>query len=138
MARKLTKENSFVSDTKQFVENGTTWDANQIETKADVRLDEDTGTGEAAIIRMFEFAVNPEAFKQHTPTKQELFNSHSQGIESFLWKDGLTVIPEVAPRVTLNKKKNKYRIFVGARPQRGHLLHEQPKTLLQHANPHKL
>ncbi len=102
-----------------------------IETKSETHLEDDKGTGGAAIIRMFEFAANPIAFKQHKPTKQELFNYHAKGIEVMLWKDGMKVLTEVDPKVTINQKKSKYRIFVGAVPQKGHLLTERPQTLSQ-------
>lgn len=109
-------------------------DVSKIETASETHLEDDTGHGEAAIIRCFEFAANPEAFKQHKPTKQELFNHHSKGIEIMLWKDGMKVMPEIAPRIILNKRNTKYRIFVGARPMKGHLLREAPKTLSQIAH----
>ncbi len=112
-------------------------DISKVETTSETHLEDDKGYGEAAIIRMFEFAANPEAFKQHTPTKQELFNYHHKQIEITLWGDGMKVIPEVTPRVTISKNKKKYRIFVGAKPMKGHILQEQPKTLSQiaHAKP---
>ena len=110
------------------------WYAQTHTSESKTHLEDDTGSGDAAIIRMFEFGVNHEAFKQHQPTKQELFNSHYKGIEVMLWRDGLKVMPEVEPQLTFNKKKTKYRIFVGAKPMKGHLLTEQPKTLSQIIN----
>lgn len=110
-------------------------DISQIDTQSQTHLEDDKGTGDAAIIRMFEFAANPEAFKQHTPTRQELFNYHHKQIEITLWGDGMKVIPEVPPRLTINKAKTKYRIFVGAKPMKGNLLPYQPQTLSQIANP---
>ena len=80
---------------------------------------------------MFEFGMNIEAFKHAQPTKQELFNAHHKFIETALWKDGLKVIPEVHPRITIDEKQLKYRIFVGAQPMKGHILREQPQTLSQ-------
>jgi hypothetical protein len=130
------------TDTQQIVEanavnspvNDILWNASQMDTTSKTTLEEDKGYGEAAIIRMFEFAANPEAFRQHTPTKQELFNTHYKGIEVMLWKDGLKVMPEVDPKVTINSKKTKYRIFVGAKAQRGQQILERPKTLSQIAH----
>lgn len=105
-----------------------------IEAKSATSLESDTGVGAAAVIRMFEFGANPEAFRQHTPTKQELFNAHYKGIEVMLWKDGLTVIPEVNPRIMLNEKGTKYRIWVGAKPAKGHILSQKPQTLSEIAH----
>lgn len=104
------------------------------ETTSQTHLEDDEGVGDAAIIRMFEFSANPEAFKQRTPTKQELFNYHHKQIEITLWGDGMKIMEEVNPRVTISKNKRKYRIFVGAKPQRGHILTERPKTLAQIAH----
>lgn len=106
-------------------------DVSKLEAQSKTHLEDDTGVGEAAIIRCFEFAANPEVFKQHKPTKQELFNYHSKGIEIMLWKDGMKVMPEVNPKVLLNKKGTKYQIFVGAQPMKGHLLQEKTRTLSQ-------
>lgn len=130
-----TKEH--VSETKQLLEENAhgapvkdvLWNANEINVESETKIQDDAGVGEAAIIRMFEFAINFQAFQEHKPTKQELFNSHYKGIEAMLWRDGMKVIPEVNPKIILGKKK--YRIFVGAKPQRGHLLHERPQTLSQ-------
>ena len=107
------------------------YDVKSIETESQTKLEHDEGYGNAVIIRAFEFGVNPEAFKQHKPTKQELFNSHYRGIEVALWKDGMKVMPDVNPRITLAPEGNKYTIFVGAMPAKGHLLREEPKTLSQ-------
>lgn len=102
---------------------------NEVQTESNVHLEDDKGEGEAVIIRMFEFGANPVAFKEYKPTKQELFNSHQKALEAMLWGDGLTPMPEISPKITINKKKTKYRIFITAKPQRGHLLRERPQTL---------
>ena len=65
------------------------WQGKELQTESDVHLEDDEGYGNATIIRCFTFGANPEAFAQHKPTKQELFNSHLKGIEVMLWKDGL-------------------------------------------------
>jgi hypothetical protein len=106
-------------------------DISKVETASETHLEDDKGSGHAVIIRVFEFAANPEVFKRHKPTRQELFNHHSKGIEAMLWADGLTVVPDVNPRVTVNKKKTKYHIFVGAMPSKGHLLNVAPQTLTE-------
>ncbi len=110
------------------------WEASQLNTESKTHLEDDSGTGAAAIIRIFTFAANPEVFKVHKPTKQELFNYHSKFIEMMLWKDGMKVVPEVAPKILINRKKTKYRIMVGAMPQKGHILREQPQTLTEIAH----
>jgi len=110
------------------------WDARQGQAVSDTHLEDDVGSGTAIIIRAFDFQANPEAFKQYKPTKQELFNFHAKQIEVQLWADGLKVVPESNPRVTINKKKTKYRIYVGATPQQGHRLFEVPQTLTQIAH----
>ena len=113
------------------VEKNYAHDVKSLEVKSTTNLEDDMGGGGAAIIRMFEFGANPQAFKEYQPTTQELFNAHYKGIEMALWKDGLKVIPEVNPRIVIDKAGGKYQIFVGAQPMRGHLLKEQPKTLSQ-------
>lgn len=114
------------------VKNEHDYDINSIETKSETKLEDDVGFGEAAIIRCFEYAMNPESFREYQPTKQELFNAHYKGIEVALWKDGMKVIPEVNPRIVVDGMK--YKIFVGARPMKGHILHQVPQTLGQIAH----
>lgn len=109
-------------------------DVSQIKTTSTTPLEADVGYGHAAIIRCFEFAANPEVFKQHKPTKQELFNYHSKAIEIQLWGDGFNVMPDVSPKIVISKNKKKYRIFVGARPKEGMSVLERPKTLSQIAH----
>ncbi len=111
-------------------------DVQSIETQSKTHLEDDLGTGNPAIIRCFEFGINPQAFKEHPPTKQDLFNYHHKGIEVALWRDGMKVIPEVNPRVVVNEQKMTYQIFVGAKPMKGHILqeHQQTKTLAQIAH----
>lgn len=107
------------------------YDLSSLEVKSETHLEDDHGGGGAAIVRMFEFGMNPQAFQEARPTKQDLFNAHYKGIEVALWKDGMKVIPEVNPKIVLDEKKGKYMIFVGAQPMRGHILREQPKTLAE-------
>lgn len=103
------------------------YELQSVEAQSKTKLEDDTGHGNAAIIRCFEFGINPVAFKESPPTKQQLFNSHYKGIEAALWRDGLKVLPDVNPRIILGEKT--YKIFVGAHPMRGHILREQPRTL---------
>lgn len=107
------------------------WNVNQIDTASETHLEDDEGYGSAAIIRRFEFGMNPEAFKIHTPTRQELFNHHIKGIEIMLWRDGMRLMTEVEPRLVMNEKAGKYYIFIGAKPAKGHILQEQPKKLTE-------
>lgn len=122
---------SELGQTKYIRDADTNYDLKSIETESTTKLEEDVGYGNAVIIRMFEFRVNPLVFYAHSPTKQELFNSHYKGIEIALWKDGMKVIPEVDPRIVVNEAAGTYQIFVGAAPAKGHILKEQPQTLSQ-------
>lgn len=110
------------------------WEANQVNTESTTHLEDDSGHGDPVILRMFEFGANPQVFREHPPTKQDLFNSHLKGIEHMLWVDGMKVFDKVEPRIIINSRKTKYRIFIAATPARGHLLREQPKTLSQISN----
>lgn len=116
--------------------NGHSHNVQSIETQSKTTLEQDPGEGREAIIRRFTFGMNPEAFQSGTPTKQELFNAHIKGIEVMLWRDGMALMTEVEPRLVVNKELMQYSIFVGARPARGHILHERPQTLreLAHGN----
>ncbi len=118
------RENTIVND-------GVDWAAQTIEAKSETHLEDDQGGGGSAIIRCFEFGLNPVAFHEAKPTKQDLFNWASRAIEMKLWQDGLKVMDEVNPRITVNEKKGTFSIFVGAKPQKGHILREQPQTLKQ-------
>ncbi len=100
-----------------------------VEVKSDTHLEDDLGTGEHVIVRMYQFAVNPEAFRQHIPTASELFESHRKGIAAMLWQDGLTPIVEQDPRVVFAKDKESYMIFVTARPSVGQTVLEKSFTL---------
>lgn len=117
-----------------YTHQNTQYDLQDIEVQSDTKLEDDTGQGGAAIVRMFAFGMNPIAFAQYRPTNQELFNSHYKGIEAALWKDGMKVLPDVNPRVVIDEKKQQYMIFVGAAPQKGHLLKEKPQTLTEIAH----
>lgn len=110
------------------------WEAKQGEVHSSTNLEDDLGYGKAVVIRHFDFKANPESFAKQTPSRQELFNAHASQIEFMLMKDGLKVMPEVAPRLQLSKNKNFYRIVVGAEPMRGFLLHDKPNTLTELAN----
>lgn len=118
------------------IENGgnarvkeSSYDLKSLEVKSKTNLEDDTGEGSAAVIRCFEFGMNPIAFQQYQPTKQELFNSHHKGIEVALWKDGLKVMSDVNPRIVVDEQNMRYKIFVSAKPMKGHILTQVPQTL---------
>lgn len=114
--------------------NGFGHDVKSVEAQSDTKLEYDEGVGAPAVIRCFTFGMNPETFRNHQPTRQELFNSHVKGIEIALWKDGLAVFPDVEPRLLIDEQAMQYKIFVGAKPSRGHLLSQTPQTLKQIAH----
>lgn len=108
------------------------WFGQEVETKSDPMID--SGSGSAIILRTFDFEANPESFKKLKPTKQELFDSHSQQIKMFLWKDGLEPIDIIEPRIIISKKKDGYRIFIGCKAKDGVALMEKPQTLQELMN----
>lgn len=114
------------------------WDVKQGEIHSDTNLEADTGWGQEVIVRSFEFKANPEAFRQHTPSKQELFNAHLKQIEILLWRDGLRFFDGVTPQLSIAKKQEGYRIVVGCEAMPGHIIHARDKerfqTLSQAAN----
>lgn len=113
------------------------WDTREMAGTSETHLEDDLGIGQEVIIRSFVFKADPTVFRQHKPTRQELFNAHSMLIETMLWADGLIVLPEVEPKVTINKQKTKYRIFVGAIPRSGQWINEKAQTLSQIVTPKK-
>lgn len=122
----------YIHDTlKLSDESDTRWNANTVEATSDVHLEDDKGEGAAAIIRVFEFSANPEVFKQHTPTTQELFNAHAQQVKLMLWGDGLEIMEEITPRLKISKNKKNYRIIIGCRPRFGQVLNDTPRTLAE-------
>ena len=57
------------------------WDTGRAQAESTTHLEDDTGHGQAVIIRQFKFSVNPLAFKHNPPSKQELLNHHLKQIE---------------------------------------------------------
>lgn len=110
------------------------YEVNSVETQSDTKLEDDEGEGIPVIIRTFEFGANLEAFKDHRPTKQELFDAHKKGLEMHLWRDGMIYFDQVEPQITFNKKGTKYKIIIAALPARGQALLETPQTLSQIAH----
>ena len=115
-------------------EKGVDYELSHIEEQSKTTLEADVGHGDAVVIRRFTFGMNPVAFREGRPDKQQLFNYHSKGIEIALWRDGLKVVPEINPRIVINEKEMVYDIFVTAKVARGHLLNAAPQTLTQITN----
>jgi len=107
------------------------YDVTQGEIHSTTHIEDDRGEGKPVVIRTFDFQANPDAFKERTPSKQELFNAHASQIERLLMIDGLKVMPEVNPQLKLSKNRKFYRIVVGAEPMRGFKLNDRPLTLKQ-------
>lgn len=107
------------------------WDAAGATVSSETHLEDDHGTGANVVIRSFTFSVNPQTFKYHTPTKQELFNHHAKQIQVLLWQDDLVAMPDVAPGLKFNKKKTQYTITIGAQARKGRVFHDKAKTLSQ-------
>jgi hypothetical protein len=107
------------------------WEGEEIQTQSETKLESDTGSGKAVVLRFFDFGANVESFKHHKPTAQELFNSHMRGIESLLWRDQLTFYKEVEPRLLFSKDKSKYRFIIACLPSTGSALADKPQTLSQ-------
>lgn len=105
------------------------WEGEEIAVKSDTKLESDLGTGIPIVIRFFEFGANPEVFKQHKPTPQELFNSHRKGIESLLWSDGLKPYDGIEPKLMFSKNHKNYRFIITCLPTQS--LVDVPKTLSQ-------
>lgn len=107
------------------------WEGEEVQAESKTKIEEDTGTGQAVILRFFEFGVNVEEFKKHKPTAQELFNSHYRGMTSLMWGDGLKPFEGVEPRLQFSKDKKKYRFIMACVPSAGNVLTDKPKTLSQ-------
>jgi hypothetical protein len=147
MAKKKTKVEAQIKNKKEEAaidvagtnQKGEDWNIKSLEVESKTKLEDDLGDGKISTLRFFDFAANPEAFKDKNrwPTAQELFNSHLYQIQQELWKDEWQVVDEVEPRLLLSKDRTHYRIIVVAQPARGSLLSssmEAPKTLSQIAH----
>lgn len=107
------------------------WEGEEISTESKIKISDDKGEGRAVILRFFEFGVNPAAFKIHKPTAQELFNTHINGMESLIWRDGLKFFHDVQPRFMFSKDKKFYRFIIACIPTVGTELKQKPQTLSQ-------
>jgi len=110
------------------------WEGEQLQATADTKIEDDKGIGQAMVIRFFEFGVNLQAFKDHKPTAQELFDAHRKGLEAILWKDGLKPYEGIEPRIMFSKNKKFYRIILMCIPRGMATLLDKPKTLSQLLN----
>lgn len=93
------------------------WEGEEVVAESTTKIQEDQGTGHQVVLRFFDFGANPEVFKQHKPTAQELFDSHRRGIESLLWRDGLRPFDAVEPRLMFSKDKSHYRFIIPCIPK---------------------
>lgn len=107
------------------------WEGEEVTATSDTKLEDDRGTGQAIVIRFFEFGTNLEEFKKHKPTAQQLFDSHRKGILSLLWRDGLKPFEGMEPRVIFSKNNMKYQFIIACIPSLGNVLTDKPMTLSQ-------
>ena len=91
----------------------------------------DPETGKPISIRVFQFKMNPDPkVRKNFPTDgQTIFNTHAKQIKTILWSDGLRPFEESSPRVTINKKKGFYQIFVPCEAQLHQLFIDNPQNL---------
>jgi hypothetical protein len=119
---------NFGLDGKESVVN---YDVKQGEVHSDIHLEDDEGSGKTIVVRSFDFKANPQAFREFTPSKQQLFNAHAKQIEEYLWTDGLKVMPDVKPQLVLSKNRDGYRIIVGAEPREGQIITRRDQDKIQ-------
>ena len=105
-----------------------------IEVKSDTKLEQDTGTGEAMVMRTFQYIANKEMFKNGRPSSQAIFEAHQKDIAGLLWSDGLTPATDVEPTFIFTPDYSKYLIMVWARPSIGQTLVDNTKTLTEILN----
>jgi hypothetical protein len=105
------------------------WEGEHLQAESTTKLQDDTGTGQQFVIRFFDFKANPEAFANHIPTGQELFNAHRTGIEAMLWTDGLVPCEVIEPRILFAKDRSHYRFVVSCIPSTGNTVIEKSDTL---------
>lgn len=123
----------------EFVDHfeGNEYRGQTIEVQSDTKLEQDTGTGDAVVLRTYEFGTNPEMLAQlrkKLPHPQEMFNAHVNVISGMLWQDGLAPAEEIEPRLIFSKDRRKYMIIVGARPRLGKTMLEKTRTLTEIIN----
>lgn len=107
------------------------WEGEEVTAQSETKIEQDKGTGQAVILRSFDFVANPENFRLRKPTAQDLFASHIKGMEALLWSDGLRPFQEVQPRLLFSKNKKHYRFIIPCIAGLGESLIESTKTLSQ-------
>ena len=110
------------------------WEGEEVGAESTTKIQDDKGTGIEVVMRFFTFAANKDAFKHHTPSAQELFDSHRKGIESLLWSDGMSPYYAIEPRLILSKDKSHYRFVISCIPSLGNTLIDKTQTLDQILN----
>lgn len=102
------------------------WEGQELGVTSDPLVD--AGTGKIVLLRKFDFALKPGMSKKEQPkNKQDIFNSHARQIKDFIWKDGLKIREDIAPRIILGKKG--YTIFVTCEAQHGVMWNDKAQTL---------
>lgn len=109
------------------VEGDIEWEGEEVHAESDTKITDDKGKGYPVMLRFFTFASNPDVFRMHKPSAQELFDSHRKGIESLLWRDALRPLDAVEPRLMFSKDKKYYRFIITCIPME--VLVDTPKTL---------
>lgn len=122
------------------INDQTKWHGQELGVNSNVPL-VDAGTGQAFIIRQFEFTFNPKflkELKEHKTTlnKQELFNSHWRQIEVTLWGDGLVARRDVEPKIRI--KRNKYYVVLACEARFRTMINEKPQTLQEIIKPKEI
>lgn len=139
MASSRDIEDHILGETTATVHNSTLdgkessvhYDVKEGEVHSDIHLEDDAGFGKTIVVRSFDFKANPTAFHAYTPSKQELFNVHAKQIEEYLWADGLQPMPDVHIQVILSKRRDGYRIVVGAEPRQGQIINRRDQDKIQ-------
>jgi hypothetical protein len=119
------------NSTLDGTESSVHYNVKEGEVHSDIHLEDDEGFGKTIVVRSFDFKANPAAFHAHTPSKQEIFNAHAKQIEAYLWEDGLQPMPDVNIQVILSKKREGYRIVVGAEPRKGQIISRRDQDKIQ-------
>ncbi len=107
------------------------WEGEELAAISETHIEDDKGTGQTIDLRFFDFAVNPEAFKQQIPTAQELFNTHWKGMLSLMWKDGWKPYEAIEPRFMFSKDRKYYRFIIACIPTMGNVIADKPRTLTE-------
>lgn len=110
------------------------WEGEEVGVESTTKIQDDKGIGQEIVIRFFDFASNVEAFRQHKPTAQELFETHKKGMETILYADGLAPCTAIEPRLLFSKDKSQYRFVVSCIPSLGNTFVDKTHTLAELLN----